>query len=86
MRIPRNPPDWLEFLRASNGEAPRTLVESDLEQFVRTANDRYLHWDKMRAFSSFRLASLPNWLGPPCRSVAVHSGRRCPSPPMKAST
>ncbi|HVK11001.1 MAG TPA: Fic family protein [Gemmataceae bacterium] len=48
MRLPQRPPDWLKSI----GDNPNWLVDTatraDVQAFVRDANDRYLHWDRLR--------------------------------------
>ena len=48
MRLPQQPPDWMSHFRSGKSETFRLLVQSQVESFVRSANDRYLHWDKLR--------------------------------------
>ncbi len=47
MRVPPSPPDWREVLRAQP-ELLLSLQDEELMEFVRRANDDYLHWNKLR--------------------------------------
>lgn len=51
MRLPKTPPDFLTALSENPEQAVETfgrLHSADVRQFVRSVNDKYLHWDKVR--------------------------------------
>ena len=49
MRIPRTPPDVFETLESETRDVLfRRLGDPDVADFVRRANDGYIHWDKLR--------------------------------------
>jgi len=60
----------MAHFRNGNAEAFRFLVQSEIENFVRQANDRYLHWDKMR------FQRLPDGVPPEFAWAAVQISRR----------
>jgi Fic family protein len=70
MRIPKRPPNWMAQFRNGNSDALRFLVQSEVENFVRSANDRYLHWDKLR------FQQLPEGVPPELAWAAVQISRR----------
>ena len=51
MRLPKTPPDFMSVLSGNPTQAVETLRRlhsADVRQFVRSVNDQYLHWDKVR--------------------------------------
>jgi Fic family protein len=52
MRKPETPPDWTSVWGDGNGDAALAILEAmrkpEVQDFVREANDSYLHWDKFR--------------------------------------
>src|SRR5665213_1301641 len=73
MRVPKTPPDWASSLTediAGTGEMVTRLLRGDVRQFVRSVNDKYLHWDKMR------FQPLPEGLTPKTAWVAVGMSRQ----------
>src|SRR5947208_1481557 len=74
MRIPESPPNWLEVLRGRNAKDLAAVVgllaDPQIVEFVRSANDRYLHWDKLR------FQPLPEGVAPQLAWVAVQLSRQ----------
>jgi Fic family protein len=73
MRIPETPPNWMAWLRGDDQESSAALqliVQLQVEEFVRHANERYLHWDKLR------FQSLPEGVTPELAWAAVQLSRR----------
>src|SRR5262245_53840234 len=74
MRTPETPPDWLASLRGGESRdlaaVVQLLAQGEVERFVRSANDRYLHWDKLR------FQPLPEGLSPVLAWAAVQLSRR----------
>src|SRR5687767_2999370 len=74
MRIPKTPPSWRDaFTSGGDGSEMeknfRTVFQPSVQEFVRTANDRYIHWDKLR----FR--PMPEGITPQLAWTAVQLSR-----------
>jgi hypothetical protein len=52
MRVPARPPNWRSILRERGAEELYRLFEAAtkpmVREFIRAANDEYVHWDKLR--------------------------------------
>src|SRR5437899_1409669 len=73
MRIPKGAPALGELLQArlsdKAGGFLDLLIASETKEFVRSVNDRYLHWDK------FRFQPLPEGLDQETAWLAVQMSR-----------
>ncbi|MGH7223251.1 MAG: hypothetical protein ACRELF_08485, partial [Gemmataceae bacterium] len=71
MRVPASPPNWLEaFQESPSVDDIKKLVQTEVEQFVRKANEAYLHWDKLR------YQPLPDGVAPELAWAAVALSRK----------
>jgi Fic family protein len=50
MRLPRKPPTWTDVFRSDPSTIIEAMVRPETAEFVRKANDKYLHWDRLRYY------------------------------------
>lgn len=49
MRVPATPPKWKDaFVNGEGGFVVNTFLRKDVQELVRSTNEKYLHWDKLR--------------------------------------
>ena len=90
MRKPPEPPNWFEYLE---GDALQRITSPEVSDFVRRANDAYLHWDRVRyhelppsikpeeAWAAIKLSRSPQLRQLPLSLYATAQNMRYWSPP-----